>query len=131
MVARLLILPVIVMTAMLSACSSPAIVASLVKVQADNAVVYGIIVDQAGYIVTGNSALGSSGALSIELKPGQSYEGRLICSDSARDLALLKIEAPDLKPALLGDSDLMHHWDEVTVWDSSPAIPFRRSQRAT
>lgn len=123
MVARLLILPVIVMTAMLSACSSPAIVASLVKVQADNAVVNGIIVDQAGYIVTGNSALGSSGALSVEIKPGESYEGRLVCSDSGRDLALLKIEAPELKPALLGDSDLMHHWDEVTVWGFKPGDP--------
>ena len=118
--ARLLIPPVIFITALLCGCGSPAIVGSLVKVQADNAVVNGIIIDQAGYIVTGSNALGNSVAPTVELKPGQSYEGRLICKDSERDLALLKIEAPELKPALLGDSDLVRYWDEVTVWGFKP-----------
>ncbi|MFA5064736.1 MAG: trypsin-like peptidase domain-containing protein [Dehalococcoidia bacterium] len=118
--ARLMILPVVFITAMLCGCVSPAIVDSLVKVQADNAVVNGIIVDQAGYVATGSNALGNSTAASVEIKPGQSYEGRLICRDSERALALLKIEAPELKAALLGDSDLVRQWDEVAVWGFKP-----------
>jgi S1-C subfamily serine protease/peroxiredoxin len=117
---RLLILPVVFISAMLCGCGSPAIVGSLVKVQAENAVVNGIIIDQAGYIATGSGALGNSIAPSVEIKPGQSYEGRLICKDSERDLALLKMEAPELKAALLGDSDLVRQWDEVTVWGFKP-----------
>ncbi|MFA5154702.1 MAG: trypsin-like peptidase domain-containing protein [Clostridia bacterium] len=118
--ARLLILPVVFISAMLCGCGSPAIVGSLVKVQADNAVVNGIVINQDGYIATGSGALGNSTALSVELKPGQSYEGRLVCRDSERDLALLKIEAPEIKAALLGDSDLVRQWDEVTVWGFKP-----------
>jgi peroxiredoxin/chitodextrinase len=104
----------------LCGCSSPAIVSSLVKIQADSSVINGIIVDQNGYIVTGSSALGSATAPSVQLKPGQSYAGRLVCRDSQRDLALIKIEAPEIKAALLGDSDLVRHWDEVTVWGFKP-----------
>jgi len=115
-----LILPVVLIMVALCGCGSPAIVGSLVKVQADSAVVNGVIIDQAGYIVTGSSALGDSIAPSVELKPGQSYEGRLICKDGARDVALLKIDAPELKAPLLGDSDLVRHWDEVTVWGFRP-----------
>jgi len=117
---RFAILPVVFIAAMLYGCSSPAIAGSLVKVQTDNAAVNGIIIDQAGYIVAGNGALGDSGTLSVEIEPGLSYEGRLICRDSQRDVALLRIDAPDLKPALLGDSDLVRHWDEVAVWGFKP-----------
>ena len=117
-----LILPLIIVAAVLSACSGPGIADSLVKVQSGDAVVNGIIIDSAGYIVTGAGALGDAGALSVELKAGQSYTGRLICRDSARNLAILKMEGdyPALKPALLGDSDLVHEWDEVTVWSNTP-----------
>jgi len=119
-----LILPLIMMAAVLSGCSGAGAADSLVKVYADDAVVNGIIVDKAGYVVTGNKAVSGSNAISIELKAGQSYAGRLICRDSARDLALIKIEGdyPGLKPALPGDSDLVRQWDEVTAWSFKPGV---------
>jgi S1-C subfamily serine protease/peroxiredoxin len=117
-----LILPLITVIAILSACGGPGITDSLVKVQSGDAVVNGIIVDKAGYIVTGGGAVSGAGALSVELKPGQSYSGRLICRDSARDLSIIKMEGdyPALKPALPGDSDLLRQWDEVTAWGFKP-----------
>jgi len=117
-----LLLPLISIAAILGACGGPGIVDSLVTVQADDAVVSGIIVDNAGYIVTGSDVLGNAGALSVELKPGQSYTGRLICRDSVRDLAVIKMEGdyPALKPALMGDSDLLGQWEEVTAWIFKP-----------
>jgi len=101
---------------MLCGCGSPAIVASLVRIQTDSAVLNGIIIDQAGYIATGNNALGNTTAPSVQIKPGQGYEGRVVCRDSGRDLALIKIEAPGLKTVLIGDSDLVRQWDEVAAW---------------
>jgi len=116
------IFPLIAAAALLCSCSGPGIADSLVKVYADDTAVNGIIVDKAGYIVTGNQAVSGSNSLSIELKPGQSYTGRLICADSARDLAVLKMEGnyPELKPAIVGDSDLLRQWDEVTTWSLKP-----------
>jgi len=119
-----LILPLIIIATVLSACGSPGIADSLVKVRAGDAVVNGIIINGSGYIVTGGGALGDAGALSVELKSEQSYTGRLICRDSARDLAVIKLEGdyPALKPALLGDSDLVRQWDEVTAWGFKPGV---------
>jgi peroxiredoxin len=114
--ARFLLLPVVLASIVLCGCGSPAIVASLVKIQTDSAALNGIIVDQAGYIATGNNALGNTTAPSVQIKPGQGYEGRVVCRDSDRDLALIKIEAPELKPALMADSDLVRQWDEVAAW---------------
>jgi S1-C subfamily serine protease/peroxiredoxin len=116
------IFPLIAAAALLCSCSGPIIADSLVKVYAGDTVVNGIIVDKAGYIVTGKQAVSGSDSLSVELKPGQSYAGRLICADSARDLAVLKIEGnyPELKAAVLGDSDLLRQWDEVTAWSIKP-----------
>ena len=120
----ILILPLIVIAAILSSCSGPSIADSLVKVYADDTAVNGIIVDKAGYVVTGDSAVSGSSALSVELRPGQSYAGRLICRDGARDLAVIKMEGdyPALKPALPGDSDLVRQWDEVTAWGLKPGV---------
>ncbi|MFA5079236.1 MAG: trypsin-like peptidase domain-containing protein [Dehalococcoidia bacterium] len=114
--ALLLALAVVLMAVPLCGCSSPAIVGSLVKIQTDSAVLDGIIVDQAGHIATGNNALGNATAPTVQIKPGQAYEGRVVCRDGERDLALIKIEVPELKPALMGDSDLVHQWDEAVVW---------------
>jgi len=121
-VVLVLILPLIGIAVVLGACGGPGIADSLGTVQADGEAVSGIIVDSAGYIVTGSDALGNASALSVEIKPGQSYTGRLICRDSARDLAVIKLEGdyPALKPALLGDSDLLGQWEEVTAWISKP-----------
>jgi len=120
--ASLLILPLIIVTAVLSACGGPAIADSLVKVRSGDAVASGIIVDSAGYVVTGGSILGGAGDLYVELKAEQGYTGRLICYDSARDLAVIKMEGnyPVLKPALLGDSDLLKQWDEVYTCGFKP-----------
>jgi S1-C subfamily serine protease/peroxiredoxin len=119
-----LVLPLIILAAVLSACSGPGIADSLVMVYADDTAVNGIIIDKAGYIVTGDSAVSGSKAISVEIKAGQSYAGHLICRDSARGLAVIKMEGnyPALKPALIGDSDLVRQWDEVTAWGYEPGV---------
>ena len=75
----------------------------------------GIILSEDGYIVTNNHVIseGSSSYYAIEEATGitvsiygdsQTYEAKIIGTDSLTDLAVIKIEATGLIPAELGDS---------------------------
>lgn len=106
----------ILLPLLMCSCSGAGITDSLVRVLADNVTATGIIVDKAGYIVTCAHTVSGANSIAVELKPGTSYEGRVVCTDSARDAAIIKMAGnyPALKPVIIGDSDLVHQWDEVT-----------------
>ncbi len=80
----------------------------------------GVIVDDAGHIVTNNHVV--SGAqddtVQVTLTDGRIFTADVVGTDSTTDLAVVKIQdAPDdLKPAALGDSS------EVTVGDPVMAV---------
>ena len=65
----------------------------------------GVIVSSDGYLVTNNHVIEGASKITVTLKSGDSYEGTLIGTDSESDVALVKIEASDLQPAVMGDSD--------------------------
>lgn len=70
----------------------------------------GIIYSQDGYIITNyhviESAAGqSNAAVTVTLNTGDEYEATIVGYDSVTDLALLKIDAKDLKAATFGNSD--------------------------
>lgn len=90
---------------------------AMVRIQADNAIGQGIIVDSAGYVITSSHAIKGSQSLSVELKSGTRYEGIILCLDQAKDMAVLKLQGklPALRALPLGDSDLVQQYDEVTV----------------
>lgn len=72
-----------------------------------NGVGTGIIVDPKGYILT-NSHVVSDGAaekITVQLSDGSEVPGRILWNDKNTDLAIVKIDAPNLKAAELGDSD--------------------------
>ena len=110
------ILPLVLLSLILSSCGGTGAADSTVRVSAGDVIATGIIVDKGGYVVTGSQAVGSANSISVELKPGTNFGGRVICVDSARGIAVIKMQGnyPDLRPVLLGDSDLVHLWDEVT-----------------
>ncbi|MCX6001622.1 MAG: serine protease, partial [Chloroflexi bacterium] len=110
------ILPLVLLSLILSSCGGNGAADSLVRVSAGDVTATGIIVDKGGYVVTGVQAVGGANSVFVELKPGTSFGGRVICVDSARGIAIIKMEGnyPALKAVLLGDSDLVHLWDEVT-----------------
>ena len=116
------IVPLVLLSLLLSSCGGGGAADSLVKVYADDVIATGIIVDKGGYVVSGAQAVSGAGLVSVELKPGTSFAGRVICVDSARDIAVIKVEGsyPALKPVLLGDSDLVHQWDEVNATGHRP-----------
>lgn len=65
----------------------------------------GIILSSDGYIVTNQHVIANASEISVILNTGKEYTATLIGEDSKSDLAVLKIDAKNLTPAKLGDSD--------------------------
>ena len=66
----------------------------------------GVIFTTDGYIVTNHHVIEGANKISVTLRNGTSYDAKLVGDDSKTDLALLKIEATGLTPAvLIADSD--------------------------
>lgn len=65
----------------------------------------GIVLNEDGYIATNAHVLEAEGYHRIETMDGEYYEAKLIGRDTKTDIAVIKVNAPDLTPATLGDSD--------------------------
>jgi len=65
----------------------------------------GVIIDVAGHILTCNHVIAKGKIHQVELHDGRKYRGQLVGADPLSDLAVLRINAPKLVPARLGDSD--------------------------
>ena len=64
----------------------------------------GFVISPDGYIVTNNHVVESADKVEVRLKK-EKYTAKIVGRDQATDLALLKIEAHNLTPIPLGDSD--------------------------
>ncbi|MBU6442273.1 MAG: Do family serine endopeptidase [Alphaproteobacteria bacterium] len=60
----------------------------------------GFIIDKSGYIVTNNHVVTDATKITIKLKDGRQYTARLIGTDPATDIALLKIDADKPLPTV-------------------------------
>ncbi|MBR2044205.1 MAG: trypsin-like peptidase domain-containing protein [Clostridia bacterium] len=75
----------------------------------------GFILTNDGYIVTNHHVIEGANAIKVTTFSGQSYDATLIGYDQSNDLAVIKIEATDLKGVVLGDSDNMNVGDSVVA----------------
>ncbi len=73
----------------------------------------GIIMDAEGYIITNAHVVEGSSGLNIILSNMENYTAKLIGLDTKTDIAVLKIEAEGLSPALFGDSSQLRDGDKV------------------
>jgi S1-C subfamily serine protease len=64
----------------------------------------GFILDKQGHILTNNHVVAGGQQIEVTLSNQHRYRARLIGHDTAHDLALLQIDAPDLIPAVLAAS---------------------------
>jgi S1-C subfamily serine protease len=64
-----------------------------------------VIINGDGHILTNHHVIDGADQISVELTDRRSFEAKLIGSDAASDLALLKIQATGLPVLPLGDSD--------------------------
>ncbi len=75
----------------------------------------GFIVTDDGYIITNYHVIEDSDSITVSLYNGDTYEAALIGYDENNDLAVLKIEAEELAPVILGDSDNLNVGDSVVA----------------
>ena len=64
----------------------------------------GVIVSEDGYIVTNNHVIDGADKLEILLNDNSTYEARVIGTDEATDLALIKIDAKGLNAITFGQN---------------------------
>src|SRR5690606_16643033 len=73
----------------------------------------GVIVDSEGHIVTNNHVVTRSEQISVQLADGREAEATLVGSDPYTDIAVLKIDLPELPVMQLGRSDRVEVGDVV------------------
>jgi len=64
----------------------------------------GFIIDKEGHILTNYHVVGDSAQVEVTLHNKKTYKATVIGRDRAHDLAVVQIQAPELVPAVLGDS---------------------------
>ena len=73
----------------------------------------GVIVDDAGHIVTNNHVIANATSIKVQLADGRSAEARVVGRDPDTDLAVLVIKLAKLPVMTLGRSDRLQVGDEV------------------
>ncbi|MEQ2520054.1 trypsin-like peptidase domain-containing protein [Ruthenibacterium sp. CLA-JM-H11] len=67
----------------------------------------GVIISEDGYIITNNHVIEGASSIKVRLSDKTEYDATLVGTDSKTDIAVLKIEATGLTPAVIGDSDTL------------------------
>ena len=75
----------------------------------------GFIFTDDGYILTNFHVVEDSNSITVTLYNGKTHDAKLIGYDESNDVAVLKIEAKDLTPVVLGDSDNLNVGDGVVA----------------
>lgn len=80
----------------------------------------GVIITADGYIVTNNHVIDNADKLEVLLNDNSTYEARVVGTDEATDLALIKIDAEGLSPITFGDSESV----KIGEWVLAVGNPF-------
>ena len=83
----------------------------------------GIVYTSDGYILTSASVAGRMGNFKVTFPNRKSLKGKLVGTDEESNLAVLKVEANNLIPAKLGDSDRIKVGSWLTVVGNSFGLP--------
>ncbi|NPB09252.1 MAG: DegQ family serine endoprotease, partial [Thermodesulfobacteria bacterium] len=87
----------------------------------------GFIISPDGYILTNNHVVANANKVTVKLADGREFKAKIVGTDPASDVAVLKIEAKDLPVLPLGDSDKI----EVGEWVIAIGNPFGLTQTVT
>jgi len=89
----------------------------------------GFIVSSDGYILTNSHVVndGDYNSITVSLYDGSELDGKVVWNDSTLDLAIVKVEAEDLVPAELGDSDELKIGSYAAAIGNPLGLAFERS----
>jgi serine protease Do len=85
----------------------------------------GVIVDTDGYIITNHHVIDGAASIQVELSDGRRANAAVVGDDPLTDLAVLRIDLPNLIAAEWGDSDELHVGD--LVWALGSPFGLERS----
>ena len=77
----------------------------------------GVVLSADGYIITNTHVIEGCSSVEVVLQDDSSYEALLVGMDVPTDLAVLKIDAQNLHPAVFGNSDELQVGDTVLIFD--------------
>ncbi|MDO8143243.1 S1C family serine protease [Isoptericola sp. 178] len=96
---------------------APSVVAIQVSSQSGGSEGSGVVVDEAGHVLTNNHVVAGAadGTVQVTLSDGRLYEATIVGTDPTTDLAVVQLVDPpdDLQPATFGDSDAVQVGDSV------------------
>ncbi|OUQ61261.1 trypsin [Flavonifractor sp. An112] len=75
----------------------------------------GVVLSADGYIITNTHVIEGCSSVEVVLQDDSSYEALLVGMDVPTDLAVLKIDAQNLHPAVFGNSDELQVGDTVVA----------------
>lgn len=75
----------------------------------------GFIFSEDGYVLTNYHVVEDSDSVTVSMYDGKTYDAKLIGYDESNDVAVLKIEADNLVPVVLGNSDKQNVGDSVVA----------------
>lgn len=87
----------------------------------------GVILDDQGYIVTNNHVVQGADKVQVTLNDKRVFDAKIVGLDPSTDLALLKIEADNLSPIEIGNSDNLR----VGEWVLAVGNPFNLTSTVT
>ncbi|MEI5099188.1 trypsin-like peptidase domain-containing protein [Streptomyces sp. PmtG] len=83
----------------------------------------GVIITSDGEIITNNHVISGATSITVKTSDGKTYRAKTVGTDSAKDLALIKLEgASGLRAASLGDSDGVKVGDQVVAIGSPEGL---------
>lgn len=87
----------------------------------------GVIISSDGYIATNYHVVENADKVEIILNDNRAFEAELVGIDPPTDLALLRIQATNLQPISMGDSDSL----EIGAWVLAVGNPFELRSTVT
>ena len=75
----------------------------------------GLVFSDDGYILTNFHVVEDSSSITVAMYDGKTYDAKLVGYDESNDVAVLKIEAQNLVPVVLGNSDNVNVGDSVVA----------------
>ena len=75
----------------------------------------GFIISEDGYIITNYHVIKGASSIKVTTYSGDSYDATVVGYDESNDIAVLKVNATGLSPAVIGDSDNMNVGDSVVA----------------
>lgn len=87
----------------------------------------GVIISTDGYIMTNNHVIDGADELEVTLNDNRKFSAKLIGTDPATDIALIKIDAKDLPTIPFGDSEKL----KIGEWVLAVGNPFNLTSTVT